>query len=104
MKNFNFFHFFGNNNDSASKQRAKKLRRGRTCRIEELEGREMLSVTPWTLVDDFFTVPTTPSDCLDIVQPPPQDGNCPIPIAFTSGPILLTSGETSGILEGLTTV
>jgi len=53
MKNFDFFHFFGNNNDSASKMRAKKQRQGRSCRIEELEGREMLSVTPWTLVDDF---------------------------------------------------
>ena len=48
MKNFDIFRFFGNSNDSnsASKRRAKKQRRGRACRIEELENREMLSVNP----------------------------------------------------------
>ena len=53
MTNFDFLNFFGNNNasNSVSKKRAKKQRRGRTCRIEELEGREMLSATPWALVD-----------------------------------------------------
>ena len=32
--------------------KSNKRRRGRTCRIEELEGREMLSATPWSLADD----------------------------------------------------
>ena len=53
MTKFDFSHFFGNNN-FASKKRAKKQRQGRTCRIEELEGREMLSVTPWSLVNDYL--------------------------------------------------
>ena len=51
---FNFVHFFGNNSHSASQKRAKKQRQGRTCRFEELEGREMLSATPWALTDDVF--------------------------------------------------
>ena len=54
MKNFDFFRLFGNDSNSASKKRTKKQRQGHTCRIEELEGREMLSVTPWSLVDDTF--------------------------------------------------
>jgi hypothetical protein len=56
MTNFDFLRLFGNSNDSnsASKRRAKKSRQGRTCRIEELEGREMLSVSPWSLANDFF--------------------------------------------------
>ena len=41
----NFF-----NNDSNS-NKANKQRRGRQCRIEELEGREMLSASPWTLAE-----------------------------------------------------
>ena len=55
MNTFDFFRFFGNNHDSnsAPKKRAKK-QQGRICRFEELEGREMLSATPWTLVDDVF--------------------------------------------------
>ena len=32
----------------------KRRKSSRTCRFEELEGREMLSATPWTLVDDAF--------------------------------------------------
>ncbi|MCL2004895.1 MAG: hypothetical protein FWG73_01910, partial [Planctomycetaceae bacterium] len=35
------------NNNSLDKKRAEKRRRGRACRIEELEGREMLSATPF---------------------------------------------------------
>ena len=50
-----FNRIFGNNsNNSASKRKADKQRRGRQCRIEELEGREMLSATPWALMDDTF--------------------------------------------------
>ena len=55
MTKFDFsrFNFFGNNSSNASQKRADKQRRGRQCRIEELEGREMLSVTPWALTNDF---------------------------------------------------
>jgi len=49
---FRSFTFFGNNTKS-SKKRADKQRRGRQCRIEELEGREMLSVSPWALSGDI---------------------------------------------------
>ena len=54
MQNFDFnrFNFFGNSSTSATKIAAKR-RQGRLCRIEELEGREMLSVTPWSLTDNF---------------------------------------------------
>ena len=57
MTKFDFFRFFSNDNDSNSTTQAKKQqkqRRGRICRIEQLEEREMLSVTPWSLVDDVF--------------------------------------------------
>ena len=55
MTNFDFgsFNFFGNNSNNTSKKRADRQRRGRQCRIEELEGKEMLSVTPWSLMGDF---------------------------------------------------
>jgi hypothetical protein len=56
MTQFDFsnFNFFGNNVNNTSKKRADKQRRGRQCRIEELEGREMLSVSPWTIANDPF--------------------------------------------------
>ena len=67
----NITHLFGNSNndsDSASQMRAQKQRRGRICRIEELEGREMLSVTPWALADDVtFTEPQS-LDCVVLAQ------------------------------------
>ena len=43
MKNYNFNYLFDNNKNKTAK--AKRLRRGRVCRIEELESREMLSVS-----------------------------------------------------------
>ena len=52
MTSFLDFDFFGNNFHSIS-NKTKRQRRGRTCRFEELEGREMLSVTPWSLTDDY---------------------------------------------------
>ena len=42
--------------NSASSNKNKR-QKGRTCRIEELEGREMLSVTPWSLADDYSDIP-----------------------------------------------
>ena len=54
MQNFNFLGIFNNNSNSGSKKRGDKQRRGRTCRIEELENREMLSATPWALADNVF--------------------------------------------------
>ena len=65
MKKFDFRRLFGNignnSSDSTSKQRGDKQRRGRQCRIEELEGREMLSATPWTLANDvFYGEPVSP--------------------------------------------
>ena len=55
MSNFDFssFNFFGNNSKNSSTKRADKQRRGRQCRIEELEGREMLSVSPWAIANDY---------------------------------------------------
>jgi len=54
MTNFDFIRFFGNfnNNDSnsSSKKRANKQRRGRQCRIEQLEEREMLNAAPLSAV------------------------------------------------------
>ena len=47
MKNFNFTRLFGNNPNSTSNIAKRKRQRRRTCRIEELEGREMLSATPF---------------------------------------------------------
>ena len=70
MTHFGFSRIVGNfgNNDSssASKKRAETQRQGRTCRIEELEGREMLSVTPWALAADGFAT-------YDVVQPYDSD-------------------------------
>ena len=34
--------------------KSKHRKRGRSCRIEELEGREMLSISPWTVANDQF--------------------------------------------------
>ena len=53
MTNFSFLRFFGNNSNNTSKKKAAKQRQGRTARIEELENREMLSVSPWVLADDL---------------------------------------------------
>ena len=55
MKNFDFLRLFTNNSPSSNKKASQKRRRGRTCRIEELEGREMLSVSPFsTGYDDVY--------------------------------------------------
>ena len=53
MKIFNFSRFFANNSTNASRKKAEKQRRGRSCRIEELEGREMLSTSPWAIAGGF---------------------------------------------------
>ena len=42
---------FGNTSTASNKNNRKP---GRSCRIEELESREMLSVTPWSLAGDMF--------------------------------------------------
>ena len=68
MSNFlNFSRLFGNNSTPESRR---LRRRSRICRIEELEGREMLSVTPWTLVDDVtFTEPQSLDCVYDVPSP-----------------------------------
>ena len=83
MKNFDFRRIFGNSNDSnsASKKRVKKQRRGRTCRIEELEGREMLSVTPWTLADDDFNLSQATENETVIVDNTLPDSLNPLAVA-----------------------
>ena len=48
----NFVKHFASNNSALSNKTKQRRQRSRTCRIEELEGREMLSVTPWALADD----------------------------------------------------
>ena len=71
---FDFSHLFGNNFNT--KHNKNKRKTGRTCRFEELESREMLSVTPWTLAD-YDEVPimeagsaTTWSDRIDPANDP----------------------------------
>ena len=57
---------------------AKRSRRGRTCRFEELEGREMLSVTPWSLANDFAAMtpePATVSPFAEYQYQPEEAGN-----------------------------
>ena len=87
---------FGNSDsNSNSKKRAQKQRQGRTCRIEELEGREMLSVTPWSLADDAFAhcePPETASPTLQITESVLSDSPAPhelMPLSNT----LLDEGE-----------
>ena len=46
MKNFNFTRLFDNNSKATNKAKQEKRKYGRIARIEELEGREMLSVSP----------------------------------------------------------
>ena len=73
MATFFNFEFLGNSNShSASHKRAKQQRQGRTCRFEELEGREMLSVTPWSVADDVFGNPGEPETVFPCAatQPP----------------------------------
>lgn len=71
MQNFDFRRFFGNNSNStesvASERNKAKQRRGRQCRIEELESREMLSATPWALVEEG-------ANCFETTQNEPQVG------------------------------
>ncbi|MDR0328552.1 MAG: fibronectin type III domain-containing protein [Planctomycetaceae bacterium] len=52
MKKFDFtgFNFFSNNSNNTTTKRAVKQRQGRRCRIEELEGREMLNADPLSIV------------------------------------------------------
>ena len=45
MQNFNFKRFFGNNSTNSDSASKNKRKRGRVCRIEQLEEREMLSVS-----------------------------------------------------------
>jgi TolA-binding protein len=49
-----FNSLFGNTGVTAKSNKRKNS--NRTCRIEELEGREMLSVTPWSLADNVFAL------------------------------------------------
>ena len=66
MIDFKFFHFFGNPSRPASESRRQR-RRSRACRIEELENREMLSVTPWSLAGEgFYREPETVSPTIVI--------------------------------------
>ena len=53
MKNITFTHIFGNN---VATTRQAKRQRGRMCRVEELENREMLSVTPWLGVESYDNI------------------------------------------------
>ena len=81
MHNFNFKSIFGNNSVNST-SKAKKQRRGRTCRIEELENREMLSVTPWSLADDVFNLPQpTDNDTVIVNTPANQTSPALAPLA-----------------------
>ena len=51
MSTFKYFYFFANSSNSLSDESKRQRSRGRVCRVEELEGREMLSVTPWLGVE-----------------------------------------------------
>ena len=77
MSNFTFQSIFnsliGNTGVPAKSNKRKKS--NRTCRFEELEGREMLSVTPWTLADDVFYTITEPQS-LDCVACSAQSEDC----------------------------
>ena len=66
MTKFDFFRFFGNDNDSnsASKRRVKTQRRGRICRIEQLEEREMLDTGLTAALADVFAQYDTMSDTM----------------------------------------
>ena len=61
-KDFNIFNrLFGNSvNFTASSKAKEKRKRSRTCRIEELEGREMLSATPFDANHDIEPMPLSP--------------------------------------------
>ena len=57
------------NNGRRNSLNHKNLRtKNRTCRIEELESREMLSVTPWSLVEDFSSSEPQSLDCVVLAQ------------------------------------
>ena len=61
MKNFGFLSLFAGNSASKAPQ---KRQFSRVCRFEELEGREMLSVTPWGMIDGF----ELPTDALPVAE------------------------------------
>ena len=84
-------HFFGNDNISSSGKKAKRLR-GRTCRIEELENREMLSATPFDV--NYDTEPVAVSPFVEVQYQgdttpgsmsfvPPQEANASIGTPLT---------------------
>jgi len=54
MKHFDFTRLLGNNLDSTAKAKQEKRKRGRTARIEELEGREMLDAGIWGAIQDHY--------------------------------------------------
>ena len=89
MTNFNFsnFDFFGTSPKNTSKKRAGKQRRGRQCRIEELEGREMLSVSPWTITNDFDQNDTVlvNTSIPESVTPKSDSDIAPLADVFTDG-------------------
>ena len=78
-KFFDFLNRFFDSNNNSTAAKAQKQRRGRSCRIEELEGREMLSAAPWTLVDDFsnFSLPTE-SETIIVNTALPEKADLPI--------------------------
>ena len=80
MRNFSLKRLFGNNSAESASTSKNKRKRNRTCRIEELEGREMLSVTPWSLVDDVFDYGNTSDTALYTgeLAPPALKQNAPI--------------------------
>ncbi|MDR0328212.1 MAG: hypothetical protein LBI05_07965 [Planctomycetaceae bacterium] len=67
-------YLFSRYSAESNKSKAQKSRRGRSCRIEELESREMLSTTLESLAYDLFTEPQSP-DCEMILSQSDDSGS-----------------------------
>ena len=106
MTKFDFCRLFNNSDDSnsASKRRAKKQRHGRTCRIEELESRELLSVNMLNFdvfqndnLDDTEFVELAPSTA-GLTATAPEVAAAPLPPVNTN-PAQLSTAEFNYLRE-----
>jgi len=84
MNLFNFHNFFGSNDHKKFSKKAQQRRRGRTCRIEALEEREMLDAGLMSALNDAFNVSSLPAENDTVIMETQPDENMTGNTAFGS--------------------
>jgi len=107
MRNFNFLHLFSGNSTNSTSAGKNKRKRGRVCRIEQLEERDLLSVTPFSM--GYEDVCNTYADNLIYENAPVSPDSERIqaanaPVALNAAPGLKVATDlASGVLTVLGT-